>query len=129
MNKELLLEVISEVIDRNGTVTIHMLQSDSNFKKHSQMEALALAEKFQTALGSVEIISNDNEELPHIGCFDVNSGSIRGWFSYHNNLIEDVDLSGNEEPLPFTDIEEVMKEDMRSEEYISSFDLKIGEGI
>jgi hypothetical protein len=35
---------------------------------------------------------------------------------------EDVDLSGGE-------LEEILKEDMRSEEYVSSFDLKLREGL
>ncbi|WP_137743829.1 hypothetical protein [Robertmurraya siralis] len=130
MNKELLLQVVSEVIDRGGFLTIHMSHYNQQtvlpWDETTREEALQFAERFQDALGSVEIIENtDNKEL-NVHDFTVNTGQIRGCFSY-------VPQSPTREPLPFVDeeflINEVMKEDMRSEDYVSSFDLHKGEGI
>lgn len=102
MNKELLLQVVSEVIDRGGFLTIHMSHYNQQtvlpWDETTREEALQFAEKFQDALGSGEIIENtDNKEL-NVHDFTVNTGQIIGCFSY-------VPQSLTREPLPFADEE------------------------
>lgn len=134
MNKQLLFNVIGEIIDKGGYVRVHLTQYDRSVnkvpaKKITESEAFSLAKQFQEAICSDYINKSKDESLSELSSYDVESERIVGTFTFHNSLIEDVDLSGSEEPLPFADLDEIMKEDMRSEEYVSSFDLHKGEGL
>lgn len=100
MNKELLLQVVSEVIDRGGFLTIHMShynhQTALPWDETTREEALQFAERFQDAIGANEITENNGCD-GGIDDFTVRSDRFDGYFSFVQKP--------NQEPLPFADEE------------------------
>lgn len=98
MNKELLMQVISEAIDNGASITINAGQFDNDFNPVFKEEALRLAEMFQAAIGGgIEEVSNPDT----CESFRVTNSDVRFYGSFSHSparyMQEDIDLTGGEE--------------------------------
>lgn len=98
MKKDILLAVISEVIERGGSISIHMPQyTGPTFTPVTKEEAFTMAQIVSDALGGEEITERDNSTIK-VGGFTVERGKYDVWFSasYVNHMEEDVQLDGSD---------------------------------
>jgi hypothetical protein len=93
MNKEKVLALISEAMDKGAWVSVHVGQFNQGmawpWDKHTKEEAESYINRFEEALGGGEIENNSNEEN-RLDDFEVEKGKIRAIFSYFPYMEEDV---------------------------------------
>lgn len=84
MNKERLMQFLSDAIDSGAKLSIHMTQYEgTNFRPVSREEAEERAKRFASIIG--EPIEESNEENSTVESFSIGStatNGIRGDFSY-----------------------------------------------
>lgn len=96
MNKEKILQLISIAMDKGAEISIHVPQfnPNQNWEKVSKGEATELISAFNEEL-EAEVEHNINVEA---GCegLTIDNRKIRVHASYIPFMIEDVDLTGDE---------------------------------
>lgn len=117
------VELVRKALERGARINVY----------YHNAESANDAEAFMNELG-IEYHFEQGEEAQWVKHYSKDSNlTVSAFYDLDDDENDD---ENEEEPLPFADeefltgeLEEVLKEDMRSEEYVSSFDLKIGEGL
>jgi hypothetical protein len=91
MDKEKVLQLISEAIDKGASISVHVGQYNQGqewpWDKHTKEDAEAFINRFQEAIGGGEIRHDSNEFADGLTVF---TDKIRGVFSYFPYMQEDV---------------------------------------
>jgi hypothetical protein len=91
MNKEKVLQLISEAMDKGASINVHVGQFNQGqewpWDKHTKEDAEEFITRFQKAIGGGEIEHNSNKYCDGLTVF---TDKIRGTFSYYPYMVEDV---------------------------------------
>lgn len=96
MKKDILLAVISEVIDKGARIIINYGQYHKpDFTEVTKQEAFALTQMVSDAVGT-EVEEWEHQTLKEVGYFTVNHKDIRFTAGYIKHMEEDVNLTGSD---------------------------------
>jgi hypothetical protein len=100
MNKEKLLQLLSDLIDRGASISVYVPQFDKTdqwpWHKVTKEEALQMAERAQDAIDAPVEEEKGEYGFDHLVVTNEEK-DIRFCFSYHPYMVEDVKLDGGEE--------------------------------
>lgn len=92
MNKEKLMQMISDAIDNGADITVHVPQ----FKKTQKWEPVTKEEVEHKAIEMSQLLNREIEQRnsEHAHAFTVDNGQYRFVYSYIPFMEEDVQLDG-----------------------------------
>lgn len=93
MDKEKVMQLISQAIDNGAYISVHEVQINKNWSRVTREEAEKKAVEASVALDS----TIEHSESEHANSFDVSKNKIRFAFSYNPYMEEDVNLDGGSE--------------------------------
>lgn len=98
MNKEAVLQLISEAIDKGAYISVHVGQfiekEEGTWGKRNKEEALDFVTRFQEAIGGGEIETSSGTAAD---CVFVDNVQFRGAHSYFPYMEEDIQFEGEDE--------------------------------
>ena len=97
MNKEKVLQLVSEAIDKGAVIDIHILQFEGMYTKRTKEEAESYIKRAEEALGGGQIERGKSEFADSVG---IRKGDFRILFSHAPVMEEDVLLGGDTDGTP-----------------------------